>query len=275
MFGRLPLPHALDDRTCVRYDDAMAVPTSVARSVTTLADAVPARDRTITVEEPFATMLPDGGLQRGRVVGCDGPAAVSLACSLVAGAVRAGSWLLVLGAPVIGLEALAELGVPLRRVVSVETDARPSSWAERLAAGTDGFELIVTVPPQGADRVERKVRQRLQARGAVVLALGGGNLGRDLTVTSASPRWVGIGHGHGRLLARQVDVEVAGRRIPRPVQRTLWLPGPDGRVREAGPVSEVGVGPVVPVESQPHEPASPARVAQGVGPVVPVELLVG
>ena len=28
--------------------------------------------------DPLATMLPDGGLQRGRVIGCDGPAAVSL-----------------------------------------------------------------------------------------------------------------------------------------------------------------------------------------------------
>lgn len=221
--------------------------TSSVANVTTLAAAVPARDRTIPVDEPLGSMLPDGGLPRGRVVGCSGPAAVSLACAVVAGAARAGSWLLLLGAPTVGLEALAELGVPLHRVVSVATDARPASWAERMAAATDGFELIVTTPPRGADRVERKVRQRVQARGAVVVTVGGSALGDDLTFTSARPRWVGIGRGHGRLVGRQVEVELAGRRIPRPVRRTLWLPGPDGRMQavEPGSASE---SPSVPVE---------------------------
>jgi len=233
----------------------MAV-TSATSSVTTLAAAVPARDRTIPVDEPLASMLPDGGLLRGRVVGCSGPAAVSLAGAIVAGAARAGSWLLLLGVPSVGLEALAELGVPLDRVVSVDTDASPATWAERLAVATDGFELIVTTPPRGADRVERKVRQRVQARGAVVLTVGGRPLGHDLTFTSGSPRWVGIGRGHGRLVARQVDVELGGRRIPRPVRRTLWLPGPDGRVQAVAPVAEATTEP---------EP----------GPVGSVELLVG
>lgn len=221
------------------------------RQITTLATAVPARDRTIPVDEPLATMLPDGGLQRGRVIGCDGPAAVSLACGVVAGAAQAGSWVLLLGAAMIGLEALAEYGVPLHRVVAVEAGASPAAWAERLAAGVDGFELILTVPPRGAERFERKLRQRLQARGAVLVPVGprtatdtgGRAIGCDITVTTASPRWVGIGQGHGRLVAREVDVVVAGRRVPRSVQRTLWLPGPDGRVQAASPVAVPGVVP--------------------------------
>jgi hypothetical protein len=221
-------------------------------AVTTLAGAVPARDRTIPVDEPLGSLLPDGGLHRGRVVGCDGPAAASVAGALVAGAARAGSWVLLLGAATIGLEALAELGVPLHRVVAVEADAGPAAWAERLAAAADGFELILTVPPRGAERVERKVRQRLQARGTVLVAITTagpatgqttGPVGRDLSVTTTSPRWVGIGSGHGRLTAREVDVVVTGRRVPRAVHRTLWLPGPDGRVHAVSPV----VSPVVPV----------------------------
>lgn len=232
----------------------MAVTTTP--SVSTLAAVVPARDRTVPVDEPLGSMLPDGGLQRGRIVGCDGPAAVSIACAVVAGAARAGSWLLLLGAPTVGLEALAELGVPLHRVVSVESDARPAAWGERLAAATDGFELILTVPPRGADRVERKIRQRVQARGAVVLSVGGGPLGCDLTFTSGAPRWIGIGQGHGRLVAREVDVELAGRRMPRPVRRTLWLPGPDGRMQAAA------------------EPAGEPAGSASATPA-PVELLVG
>lgn len=217
--------------------------------LTSLAAAVPTRDRTIPVDEPLGSMLPDGGLQRGRVVGCDGPAAVSLACGIAAGAIRAGSWLLLLGTSMVGLEALDELGVPLHRVVSV--DAGPATWAERLVAAVDGFELILTAPPHGAERVERKVRQRVQARGAVVLSITGasGRIGCDLTLTSGAPRWVGIGQGHGRLVARQVEVVVAGRRVPRPVRRTIWLPGPDGRMQAvADPVADPGTEPTVPVE---------------------------
>ena len=217
-----------------------------------LATVVPARDRTVLVDEPLASMLPDGGLQRGRVVGCDGPAAVSAAVALVAGAARAGSWVLLLGASTIGLEALAELGVPLHRVVAVETDTSPVAWAERVAAAADGFELILTVPPRGAERVERKVRQRLIARGAVLVSVGAAtaahSVGCDVTVTTAAPRWVGIGQGHGRLVAREVDVVVAGRRVPRPVQRTLWLPGPDGRVSLVSPVAEPTAGAPEPLE---------------------------
>lgn len=248
------------------------VASNVTSSVTTLATAVPARDRSIPVDEPLGSMLPDGGLQRGRIVGCDGPAAVSLACALVADAVRAGSWLLLLGAPDVGLEALAELGVPLRRVVSVEADARAASWAERLAAAADGFELVITAPPRGADRVERRVRPRLQARGTVVVTVGGGRLGSDLTFTSVSQRWVGIGSGHGRLVAREVDVELAGRRVPRPVRRTLWLPGPDGRLQVAEPTRRPGDQPTGRLARQPARAASPETTPD---PASPVELLVG
>lgn len=213
--------------------------TPFAGRTTTLATAVPARDRTLPVDEPLASMLPDGGLQRGHVVGCDGPAAVSLAGAVVAGAARAGSWVLLLGVPTIGLEALDELGVPLHRVVAVEAGTGPTAWAERLAAAADGFELILTVAPRGAERVERKVRQRVRARGAVVVSVGGGVLGCDLAFTSGAPRWVGIGHGHGRLAAREVDVELTGRRVPKTVRRRLWLPGPDGRIRAAAPTAHV------------------------------------
>lgn len=228
-------------------------------AITTLAGAVPARDRTIPVDEPLGSLLPDGGLQRGRVVGCDGPAAVSVAGALVAGAARAGSWVLLLGAATVGLEALAELGVPLHRVVAVETDTGPAAWAERLAAAADGFELILTVPPRGAERVERKVRQRLQARGAVLIAITTisaagptrGAVGRDLSLTTVAPRWVGIGSGHGRLVAREVDVVVAGRRMPRAVHRTLWLPGPDGRVDVASTVASPVASPVASTVASP------------------------
>jgi hypothetical protein len=202
--------------------------------VTTAADMVSVRDRIVPVDDPLGSVLPDGGLRRGWIVGCDGPAAVSSACALVAAATRAGSWLLVLGVPSLDPEALAGFGVPLHRVVSVDAGGSASTWADRLAAAADGFELVLTTPPRRADGVERRIRQRLQARGVVVVSLGGSTLGCDVVLDTGSPRWTGIGAGHGRLAARSVDVTVSGRRAVRPARCSVWLPASHGRMHPVG-----------------------------------------
>lgn len=176
-------------------------------------------------------MLPDAGLVRGRVVGCTGPAAMSLALALAARATTTGSWLAVVGVPMLGVEAVAELGVPLSRLVAIDSDGRPAAWAERVGAAADGFDLILTRPPAGADRVVRKVRQRLQARGVVLIAVGPVSPGMacDIEFSTTAVEWTGLGDGHGALAGRRATVRLDGRRVPRPVERELWLPGPDGR----------------------------------------------
>ncbi|MFZ9015499.1 MAG: hypothetical protein ACO225_05340 [Ilumatobacteraceae bacterium] len=214
----------------------MAVPaqhissvTSVA-SITSAARVVPARDRVLPVDEPIASLLPDGGLRRGWVVGCEGPAAVSLIGALTAAAAQAGSWVLLVGFRSIGLEALAGHGVPLHRVVAVDPGPTATTWAERVIAGIDGFELVVSRPPRGAGRVERRIRQRLQARGAVLVTVDSVEVGHDIVLSTDSPQWAGLERGYGRLAARRLDVTVSGRRIARPVSGSFRLPGPDGRV---------------------------------------------
>jgi hypothetical protein len=209
----------------------LARPDRLGQEVTALSATVPARDRVVAVDEPLASMLPDGGLQRGRVVGCEGPAACSLAVATVVAAVRAGSWLALVGVPTIGLEAIAEFGVPMGRVVAVRGGSGPTAWAERVAAAADGFEMILTRPPLGAERAERKLRHRLQARGTILVTVAAttSRFGADLTFSTSAPCWAGIGRGHGRLTARTVEVRLVGRRIPHPVERTVWLPAPDGR----------------------------------------------
>lgn len=197
-----------------------------------LASIVPARDRCVPVDEAFASMLPDAGLVRGRVVGCTGPAAMSLALALAARATTTGSWLAVVGVPMLGVEAVAELGVPLSRLVAIDSDGRPAVWAERVGVAADGFDLILTRPPAGAERVVRKVRQRLQARGVVLIAVGSSSPGIscDVEFSTTAVGWAGLGDGHGALAGRRATVRVGGRRVPRPIERELWLPGPDGRV---------------------------------------------
>ncbi len=216
------------------------------RSVATLASIVPARDRCVPVDEVFASMLPDAGLMRGRVVGCTGPAAMSLGLALASRAVVTGSWLAVVGVPKLGVEAAAELGVPLSRMVHIDTDGSPTVWAERVAAAADGFEVVIVRPPAGAVRVMRRVRQRLQARGVVTIALEPApGVGCDLEFSTVEVGWSGLGRGHGHLHARRVVVRLAGRRVARPVERTIWLPGHSGRVVAVDGVVLDGAEPVV------------------------------
>jgi hypothetical protein len=229
---------------------SLASPVIKAGTVTTVDALVPARDRCLPVDEALAPMLPDAGLQRGRVVGCRGPAAWSLALALISRAASTGSWVAFVGAPMVGLEAAGEFGVPLGRVVLVGVEGGPSVWAERVAAAADGFELIVTCAPPGAERVARRVRQRLQARGVVLLAVSASapSLACDLELGSTSVAWAGIGQGSGYLMARRVTVQVAGRRVPRPVERELLLPCPNGRVRVVDPAGMVASSERVAIE---------------------------
>ena len=86
-----------------------------------------ARQRTLPVADPFVPLLPDGALARGRAVSCRGIAATSLAVALAAEATTAGAWLAVVDVPWLGVEAAAELGVPLERLVRVEPALATSS----------------------------------------------------------------------------------------------------------------------------------------------------
>ena len=196
-----------------------------------------AHDRYLSVDEAFAALLPDPGLVRGRIVGCTGAAATSLALALASRATATGSWLAVVGMAPIGIEAARELGVAIDRLVSVDANGcRPDEWADRVAAAADGFELILTMlPPTGsparAERVIRKVRQRIQARGAVLLtvsASGDSGASADVVLEVTAGEWEGLGRGYGHLSRRRVVVRAGGRRVPRQIERELWLPGVTG-----------------------------------------------
>lgn len=218
-----------------------------------LATVVPARDRCLPVDEPFEPLLPDGGLRRGHVVGCGGVAAMSLALGLVARPVAAGSWLAVVGVPMLGIEAVAETGVPLDRVVAVDVGGGPGEWAERVAAAIDGFEVVLTRLPAGAHRHLRKVGHRLQARGGVLVPVspGGPPPACDVELTTRSVEWSGADRGAGHLVGRRARIRSGGRRMPRPVEVDLWLPGPDGRVSIARPAGHLGA---VAAGAAEHEP---------------------
>lgn len=216
-------------------------------------DAGPQLDaarRTLPLLPALADLVPHGALQRGNVVACEGPAAVSLAMALAAGPSHDGCWVGLAGLPFLGLGAAAEVGVQLQRVVAVVDPPTPfteAQWADLVAAMVDGFDLVVLGPPLQCLRPVsvRRLQARVQSRGAVVIAVGVPGFGADVRFVSADPMWVGLGQGHGVARGRIAQVQCTGRRVPRERHASLWLPTADG---EVGLAAATSVAAQVPVE---------------------------
>ncbi len=239
----------------------------------------------IPIAAPLVPLVPEGGLMRGRVVGCTGPAAMSVATALVATASASGSWAALVGltgAPgCFGAEAAASAGWCLERVVAVAVDrGRPAVWAEAVAAALDGFEIVVAAPPLDLSRaapVLRRVQQRVRARSAVLVlvdvesALGSTSqatsrsgvdrLEVDLLLDTTDVRWHGVDAGSGHLRGRRVQVVASGRRAPRPTRVECWLPGPDGALAPVARVSPLQPAEVMPVGVPPAAAVPAAAVA--------------
>ncbi|MGB0114961.1 MAG: hypothetical protein WBP59_17205 [Ilumatobacteraceae bacterium] len=182
-----------------------------------------ARERTLPVHESLAPLFHEGALVRGRTISCQGAAATSTALSLIAPAIAAGAWLAVIDLPTIGLDAACELGVPLERIVAVDTGAiagattgRGAAWVDVVAAAADGFDVLLLQVPDGLDAGSmRKLATRLRRREVVAVVLGDpGQMDCDGVLRTDAPRWSGLGDGHGHLRDRQVVVEASGRRLP-------------------------------------------------------------
>jgi hypothetical protein len=202
-----------------------------------------AQERTLPVAAPFGQLLPDG-LVRGQVVSCRGAAAQSMAFGLAREALVEGGWMAVVDVPTLGTDAAAEFGVPLERVVRIDTgiDAdEPSGtgldWIDVMGAAVDGFDLVLTGVPAALrnDRrpaAVRKLGSRLQQKGAVIVTLGApGALGGDIELTTQRTVWAGLGDGTGHLHRRVIDVEAAGRRMPGRRSCSIELIGEGARVR--------------------------------------------
>lgn len=208
-----------------------------------------ARERTIPVVDELADIFPDGGIVRGRVLSCQGPAASTAALVTVGAAMRAGAWLAVVDVSTFGADAAAELGVPLERVVRVDTavseavgagdvspETQAADWIDVMGAATDGFDLVVTRVPaalRGERRpaAVRKLTSRITQRGAVVVVLGDpGVLSCDVALTTVGVVWEGLGQGNGHLRRRHIEVEASGRRQPGVRRCGLELVGTASRV---------------------------------------------
>jgi hypothetical protein len=195
-----------------------------------------AGERLLPVLPALETLLPARGLRRGSVVSVAG--STSLAVSLLAAASARGSWCSAVGLPSLGLAAAAELGVVLERFPLVASPLRSSGaggWAWVVAALLDAFDVVLARPPAHVKIADaRRLTARVRERGAVLVIAGAGwSDAAEVQLTVASATWEGVGQGHGRLRARRVEVVAGGRGAAARERRVaLWLPHPDGGVRE-------------------------------------------
>ncbi len=194
-----------------------------------------AGERLLPVLPALGPLLPEGGLRRGSVVAVVG--STSLALAVVAAASTAGSWCAAVsvGQPSVHPEAAAELGVHLERfpLVAALPGTGPGGWSWVVAALLDAVDVVVAWPPgrlRGSEA--RRLTARGRERGAVLVVAGTEPVlteGVDVRLTVVSSTWEGIGHGHGRLLGRRIEVVATGRgAATRERRRVLWLPDPDG-----------------------------------------------
>jgi hypothetical protein len=198
-----------------------------------------AREQVLPVTEGLAPLIPGGALQRGSTLAVSGQAATSLGLALAAGPAQVGGWTAVIGLPALGLQAAAEFGVALARLVLVASP-EPRQWATVVATALDGFDVVLLRVPRGIRLGEvRRLQARARQRGAVLVVLGSADrLEADLVLRAGAPCWEGMGAGHGHLRARQVTVEVAGRRA-RAARHSVWLPDDEGHVHTVEPVAPV------------------------------------
>ena len=245
-------------------------PVGLARAAERARPVALARTRTLPVPGPLTGLLAEGGLRRGSTVALEGgPGATALGLALGAAASAAGSWLGFVGLPSLGLEAAAELGVVLERVVVVDppppgpgdgSRAR-SRWPTVVATLLEAVDLVyVAVPGRVAGGDARRLVARARERGSVLVRLpahdGRGGHGppawpvpADVRLTVAGAEWVGPAEGGaGRLEARRVEVVAGGRGAASRERRAiLWLPGPEGTVAAAAaPTGSNFVAPATP-----------------------------
>ncbi len=177
------------------------------------------------VSEPLNRVVPD--VRPGWSLGFSGAGGWTLAMMVLADLVGesssgtdsktvAGRWSACIGLEELGLVAAHEFGVPMNRLLMVETPP-VERWAVVVAALVEAVDVICLNP---ARPVRAREARRLQARAreqeTVLLHLDGGRswpTAMDVSFV-ARQQWSGLGQGHGYLRDRRLLIESSGRRAP-------------------------------------------------------------
>ena len=190
-----------------------------------------AREQTLPVLGPLVSLVPEGALRRGSVVGVRGSGATALALAVAAGPSASGAWTAIVGDPDLGLAAVGELGVSLGRLLVVRPDTE--SWSSALAALVGSVDIVIVAPRHRVREADaRRMAARLRERGSVLIHVGDRwPVGADVQLDVVDGAWEGLGNGHGVLAARRVRIDGGGRgSASRPRSLEVLVPGPGGGV---------------------------------------------
>lgn len=211
--------------------------------VAALRDRVRAMERTTAVREPLSRsaaiehLLP-GGLRAGGTYAVHG--SHSLLATLLAGGSADGRWCGLVGLPDLGVESASGLGVDLTRTLVVPDPGE--SWAEVTATLVEALPLVAVRPasaPTRGDATRLAARLRARSSALVVLLDDGAEMvrwpGLEARLRVVAQEWSGITGGRGRLLGRELTVEVRPRTDP--ARRVRLVQRVDGTVHPAGPAT--------------------------------------
>ncbi len=130
--------------------------------------------------------------------------------------VATGCWLACVGLEELGLAAAHEFGVPMSRLLMVETPP-VERWAVVVAALVEAVDVVCLNPSRPVRaREARRLQARAREQETVLIHLDGGRswpTAMDIALV-ARQTWSGLGQGHGYLRERRLLIEASGRRAP-------------------------------------------------------------
>lgn len=165
-------------------------------------------DRALPTAAELRDLLPGGALRRGTITTVQG--SLQLGLALLAAVSASGSWCGVIGVPELGMEAAAELGLALERLVLVP---EPGPHALSIAGTLSEVLSVVLLRAGGAARPGDAARLavRLRDHGTALVVLGPWP-GAEGSLQVTGSRWAGLGYGHGMLDVHDLTVQSNDRR---------------------------------------------------------------
>lgn len=228
----LPQVHQFDDATrrnpqvsaVPEVDDAVASPDAIKRLQSQIHRVQGPRlaSRILQTHPDLRAILPGGGLRAGSSYTVQNSNSVAMA--MLAGPSSAGAWCGVIGVPYFNVEAAAQFGIELERLVLIPYPGE--LWLGVTAALIDIVSAVLINPPAApsAGQIAR-LGARLRQRKAVLICQTPW-ISSEAELSIAENSWQGIGEGYGQLNGRTVTVTASWRSRRNETRRTeLRLPG--------------------------------------------------
>jgi len=181
---------------------------------------------TVPVASALSPLFPEQGLPVGSVYTLS--PSPSLVLALMSAASQKGLWCAVIGMPTLGVEAAADFGMSLERLILVPDPGE--RWMAVTSALSEVVPLIAVHPSSRIREAEiARLSARLRDRGCTLLVdapwpQSEGN------ITLEDPSWSGLGEGWGLLSDRTATITARSRRDPAPHRVRVRLPNQHGEV---------------------------------------------